>query len=538
MDITSYRFPLLIYLAPEIISRGQDAANYFIAPTLELLLESPVESIRAPSYPTGQILQAFSKIIILGAPGSGKTELLFHLGYMTAIEYQAHPNSPFPVLVDRPSLEQGELIGKIVETLGLKVRTSPTTQWNILLLIDGIDEISPQRKEPALREIAEFGDEFPGAKIVLTTRYIDSAIRSSLTGYTILAIQPFDQAQVMGFLQKQSPNWRGVQSQLSQSRALSDLISNPLLLSIFSKYSDVVLSPNQYFDPIAILDEMMQRELERLERRANIPVEIADRVLEQVSGHLQIRDSFEISGADFRAIAEGLIKESGIVVNGEVLMQEISRLFVFSEPKMDSFSFAHRTFYEYYLTKYLRRLLDAIHDDRVIDQAHDLLVGIRLHEIIDEITLARVLVILREVLPTSEGRIVPLYAIRGSLEVLFLVGGLMALAYPLKTFSEALFSRLGQATADRLIIRDDEITLPNELLEILPVWISDNANARREFARQLVVEYGRKSGQQLADNELMSKAIMALWRDRFGQYIEDVPVERFLRPVNEETTEQ
>lgn len=156
-------------------------------------------------------VQANSKLRLLGKPGCGKTTFLQHL----AIEcnqgnFAANLLPIFIPLRDfaDDSQETGtfSLLNYIrAELIADGITEQPTAktllrEGRVLLLLDGLDEVSHQDNHAVLKEIRRFSEKYPQNLLIVTCR--TAAKTFTLKGFTDVEIAPFTQSQIVAFAQK------------------------------------------------------------------------------------------------------------------------------------------------------------------------------------------------------------------------------------------------------------------------------------------------------------------------------------------------
>ncbi|MEX0271011.1 NACHT domain-containing NTPase [Leptolyngbyaceae cyanobacterium UHCC 1019] len=156
-------------------------------------------------------VENYSKVRVLGKPGSGKTTFLQYLAVQcNQGEWESERVAIFITL--RHFVEESRVSGEfsllnylrqefftngiadpsVIETLLLAGR--------VLLLLDGIDEVLHDESVVVLKEIRRFSDKYHKNRFVATCR--TAARRLSLRGFADVEVAPFTQAQIVAFAQK------------------------------------------------------------------------------------------------------------------------------------------------------------------------------------------------------------------------------------------------------------------------------------------------------------------------------------------------
>ena len=228
---------------------------------LELGMETHPDAL---AYPWGMMLQRPSQppqtlptqthmidlfaesghaLLILGDPGSGKTTMLLDLA-RTAIE-AAHENreQPIPVVFNLSSWAQAErpLTDWLVDELNDKYLIPPniSREWlrqdQLLLLLDGLDEVKANRQAACVQAINQFRQAHGLSQVVVCSRLQEyEAVGEKLRLDTAVILQPLTPEQIGAYLQAGGEQLTAVRSTLVQDATLRQMAQSPLLLSIMT----------------------------------------------------------------------------------------------------------------------------------------------------------------------------------------------------------------------------------------------------------------------------------------------------------------
>jgi eukaryotic-like serine/threonine-protein kinase len=215
---------------------------------LDLAIEpDPTAVTRANTLPLGKLgttarsaFEAASKfLLILGAPGSGKTITLLQLTGRLLDEARGTTGAPVPVVLHLVSYDPsraledwiGEEIshryGSTRELAGKWLR-----QRCLLPMLDGLDEVPSDRREACVRQLNDYLQSGAAPGMVVTCRTDDYRLlaqheRLRLEG--ALVLQPLDQARIDHFLAGDSGQLRRA---LKDDLVLSQLGTSPLMLDV------------------------------------------------------------------------------------------------------------------------------------------------------------------------------------------------------------------------------------------------------------------------------------------------------------------
>ncbi|WP_300422051.1 MULTISPECIES: NACHT domain-containing protein [unclassified Nostoc] len=194
--------------------------------------------ITAKRVPGLEAVEKYSKLMILGKPGAGKTTFLKYLAIQCiGGEFQAERVPIFVTLknfaeiANKPGLlqyireEARNPISSIEDVL---------TYGKALVLLDGLDEVREEDSNRVLKEIREFSDRFPKNQFVMTCRI--AAKEYTFEKFTEVEVADFDDGQIFNF----TNNWfkdKAVKPEifikgLEENNRIKQLAASPLLLTL------------------------------------------------------------------------------------------------------------------------------------------------------------------------------------------------------------------------------------------------------------------------------------------------------------------
>ncbi len=206
------------------------------------------EQTRQPLRPGTTATEMFDKLgtgatlLILGAPGSGKTTTLLQLTRDLLNRADHDPNHAIPIVLNLSSWILGQSVANwLVEDLHLRYQVPKVIgkrwieQQTLTLMLDGLDEVAVSRQTAFVDAINQFSQTYGHTEIVVCSRIKDyDALSSRLQFQGAIFIQPLANDQVQTYLAQAGDELAGLQEVLPLDRQLQELVTSPLMLSIMT----------------------------------------------------------------------------------------------------------------------------------------------------------------------------------------------------------------------------------------------------------------------------------------------------------------
>lgn len=220
-------------LAPELVERRAPWTTLLEIP------ERPGEQIPAGA----PLIEVFDKVehalLILGAPGSGKTFTLLELARAALARAEQDLLQPVPVVLNLSSWSERHpaLTAWLLEELFIRYQVPKRLgqEWiehdSLLLLLDGLDEVAEGQRARCLAAINAFRDQHGLAQIAVCSRTEDyRALRTQLKMGGALLIQALTDEQIDAYLG--AAGLSDLRAEVRQDVGLGELLRSPLMLSI------------------------------------------------------------------------------------------------------------------------------------------------------------------------------------------------------------------------------------------------------------------------------------------------------------------
>jgi predicted NACHT family NTPase len=330
-----------------------------------------------------EAVEKYSKLMILGKPGAGKTTFLKHLAYSCIKgKFQEQSIPLFITLKDfaeapkQPNLFiylSQILVKYITENInpGVNPIEQLLKQGKLLVLLDGLDEVSEASGKRVLKQIEEFTTEWSANQFVITCRI--AAKEYTFQKFTEVEVADFNDEQIKSFSQK----WFTAKNdtvkatkfveKLQADKPIRELASNPLLLTllclVFEESAEFPKNRSElYKEGLDVLLKKWdgKRNIEReqiykklsLKRKEDLLSQVAystfeqgqyffkqkeveARIIEYIRNLPDCSDDPEVLQLDSEAVLKSIEAQHGLFV----------------ERARGIYSFSHLTFHEYFTAR-------------------------------------------------------------------------------------------------------------------------------------------------------------------------------------------
>jgi predicted NACHT family NTPase/DNA-binding CsgD family transcriptional regulator len=326
-----------------------------------------------------EVVQRYSKLMVLGKPGAGKTTFLKYLA-MQCIEgrFQANRVPLFITLKDFAEAPKKPDILKFIFQLLSSCGVTHTSvavekllkQGKALVLLDGLDEVREEDTKRVLRQIREFSDLFHTNQFVITCRI--AAKEYTYQSFTEVEMADFDEKQIAIFAQNWFQLTDPVKSQrfiqkLKENKPIQELASSPLLLTllclVFGDSGDFPANRSElYQEGLDVLLKKWdaKRNIEREQVYKNLSLQRKEDLLSQIGlTTFEQKDYFfkqktaEAYIADFiRNLRNADTHPEVLKLDSEAVLKSIEAQHgLLVERAKGIYSFSHLTFHEYFAAR-------------------------------------------------------------------------------------------------------------------------------------------------------------------------------------------
>jgi predicted NACHT family NTPase len=354
--------------------------------------EHGLGTIKEKRVPGLEAVEKYTKLMILGKPGAGKTTFLKYLAIQcNRGEFQAGRVPIFVTLKDlaeapnKPGLVKyiAQLVGQ-AKRLPLEDSKQDThcrqdacatdierllSQGRMLILLDGLDEVREEDSQRVLNEIRNFSDRFRDNHFVITCRI--AAREYTFEKFTEVEVADFDNEQISTF----ATNWfkgKAVKAEnflerLEDNYSTKELATNPLLLTLlcltFEESGDFPANRSELYkeglDALlkkwdakrGIYRDQVYKKLSP-QRKEDLLSKIALTTFNQGDYFFKQKAAEQYITDYIRNLPDANIDPEALQLDSEVLLRSIeSQHGLLVERAKGIYSFSHLTFHEYFTAR-------------------------------------------------------------------------------------------------------------------------------------------------------------------------------------------
>lgn len=224
------------------LHKQMDAVDQSAWSSLLDLPQQPGSLLPAETNVADIFEQMNQSLLILGEPGAGKTILLLMLARETIDQAARVVQRPIPVVLNLSSwgARRQPFAQWLVDELRAKynipkrIATAWVEQDELLLLLDGLDEVAAPHRDDCVQAINQFRREHltPIAVCCRIADYMALPTKLQLNGAVVL--RNLTPEQIEQYLQAAGPALGGLHEALSRDNVLQELAQTPLMLSIMT----------------------------------------------------------------------------------------------------------------------------------------------------------------------------------------------------------------------------------------------------------------------------------------------------------------
>jgi len=226
------------------IDFGLQTVSGAVEQPLKAIVQMPDQApVAVPSgISIGQIFDEHAgALLILGAPGTGKTTLLLELAEQLLNRAQQDEDYPIPMVFNLSSwgIRRQPLDQWLASELNERsdVPRGIARQWvdgeQVIPLLDGLDEVAPQHRRACAEAINDFRKCHGFLPIAVCSRMEDyKNLGTKLRLRSAIVVQMLTKSEVENYLEKAGPSLQTLRVAITRDSLLWELLKTPLMLWI------------------------------------------------------------------------------------------------------------------------------------------------------------------------------------------------------------------------------------------------------------------------------------------------------------------
>lgn len=179
-------------------------------------------------------------LLVLGDPGAGKTTTLLQLTRELVDRAEYNIDQLIPVVLNLSSWSgtHHHIADWVVEELNKKYQVPRKIsrpwieQQQLLLLLDGLDEVRVEHREDCVAALNRFQQQYSTEMVVCSRAKDYEALSNRLNFQSALYLRSLTPVQIQHYLNSLSADLTGLRTLLAEDPALQELARSPLLLNI------------------------------------------------------------------------------------------------------------------------------------------------------------------------------------------------------------------------------------------------------------------------------------------------------------------
>ncbi|KAI9132176.1 NACHT domain-containing protein [Acaryochloris sp. CCMEE 5410] len=350
------------------------------------------EEKRAKRQSGLEIANTYQYLMVLGGPGTGKSTFLRKIGLETLNhrDQGGYQHNCIPVFIElkKFSFTEVDLESAIIEEFKICGFPKPQhflekalVQGNLLLLLDGLDEVPIEQMSEAISKIQDFANRFHQNRFIITCR--PAAYKYNLRNFTDVVIAEFDDHQIRQFIEKwfhqQPQQGRKCWEQLNtdSNTAAKELTRTPLLLTMlclvfqkegqFPKHRATLYEKSLW----VLLEEWdAEKDVPRESIYKGLAIKRKEIILSKIAFDAFQRDELFITRRTLTQQLEDLLSEmlpDVALIDGKKVLKSIELQHGLLVERVEAvYSFSHLTIQEFLAAQYI--FAQSKHDDSLLQE--------------------------------------------------------------------------------------------------------------------------------------------------------------------------
>ncbi|AFY72766.1 putative NTPase (NACHT family) [Synechococcus sp. PCC 7502] len=243
-------------------------------------LDRYLSRVAVKSVPALNAIKEYSKLIILGGAGSGKTTFLKYL-VLQCLNSNFHGELVPLLIYLKDFAESSKTLPEYILATFLSYGIKDLhhieqflNQGNLLILLDGLDEVDQPKQRQVITEVKNLADQFHRNHIFVTCRVCDYRFEQ----FSEVQIARFNDEQIQTFIRQWFNNrdiTKNFMAAIAENPTIREFAENPLLLTFLC----LIFESKSSFNYLEIIDKCLGLYLKKWDQERdittrNLPIEL------------------------------------------------------------------------------------------------------------------------------------------------------------------------------------------------------------------------------------------------------------------------
>jgi len=320
-----------------------------------------------------KLISKFSKLMILGGPGSGKTSLMRKATYELLKKLKKNKRGLLPIYLrlrdlnfENSTIDITKYINLLYTNIDKHYSKTAEIEGRIILMFDGLDEIEHKYRPEFIKWMDNIILNKSSLRVVISSREITDLSNSSFKDFNVLRVEPFNFNQVEEYCHRMIPSIKARSHFfhiIYTNDHLRQLLSNPLLLSLSI---GVFMNKNIFPNNISNLTQEIVNHLvedwdinRSIRRYKNLNPSLTKSFLSKLSYFLQTNAKLSFGAYEVNHLLPYKISDFSI----EDILREINENTGLINIHGTAWSFSHVYFQDFFCANYLIDKSSSLIDD-------------------------------------------------------------------------------------------------------------------------------------------------------------------------------
>lgn len=304
-------------------------------------------------YPILDIIKNNLQLIILGNAGAGKTTTLKKIFLDNCFAYANNERDVVPIYIQLTKLNfKNDIITNIEEIVGGCWITYFIKRNKVLILFDGLNEISSNVRDTAILNIKDFINKHPSCPMIFTSREYNFI---NYFNFPLFKLLNLSSESIYKFIINKGGN-NELYDGIKANKGFLDIASSPMMLTmlveVWKKDKKIPKNKGQLYNKF--INDKLQRETKK--RIVNIKPDHIKIILSCLAYYMKCENTIFLHRDTMYRKLRNILNDKGFRCEESLLFDELLNGDFLIEDIKSDISFVHETFQEFFAALYLSNI--------------------------------------------------------------------------------------------------------------------------------------------------------------------------------------